>query len=553
METTIPDFGWNFGARAFILMVMSQDARQIEEQATLRRSRILGLPYIDTSAVSDKQAYKGTVGYDEMVKLRVVPLQVDNDTIYFGITTTTSQQAMNELRQRFSNQRVVFAIVSEAGYKEYLHLHNPPKKIEYADIALGTVGDTGLYKKISKTLGEVLADDVLAYLVKQAYALKASDIHLENEKDHIRIRFRIDGVLHTIAELSRDKFRQLMSSVAIAANISTASPDAQSGHINAEYTMATGENVTVNLRIETVPTVYGQDVVMRLFNLHVELLNLDKLGLSEAEREVVDDVIRHPTGMVLVVGPTGSGKTTTLYSLIETLNTDERKIITLEDPVEYFLPGVVQIPVHGDMEGASFAEKLRAVLRLDPDVVMVGEIRDQDTAKTSLQAALTGHLVLSTFHASSSSAALTRMIDYIGVNPLFASAIHLIMAQRLVRRLDDATKQAYQPDDGLKHQIAAILDTLPPHMPRPDIRNLTLYKPGASPENPFGYNGQIAIREQLVMTPGVQQVLRQPPNQITTEILENQAIMDGMVTMLQDGILKAINGETTLEEIFRVV
>lgn len=210
--------------------------------------------------------------------------------------------------------------------------------------------------------------------------------------------------------------------------------------------MATGETVTVNLRVETVPTAYGQDVVMRLFTMRMELLDLNNLSLSDRERRVVDDIIRHPTGMVLIVGPTGSGKTTTLYSLINTLNSDERKIITLEDPVEYFMPGVVQIPVRGDVDATGFAEKLRAVLRLDPDIVMVGEIRDKDTAKTALQAALTGHLVLSTFHASSAAAALTRMIDFIGMNPLFASAMHLIMAQRLVRRLDPKTRQAYRPD-----------------------------------------------------------------------------------------------------------
>lgn len=534
-------------------MVMSQDARQAEEQATLRRSRIIGLPYIDTANIADKRAYKGTISNEEMVSLRVVPLQVDQHNIYFGITTTTSQQTMNALKQRFSNQRVTFAIISETGYKEYLRVNNPPKKIEYSDVAIGTADTQDRYKSVSATLEQVLADDILAYLVKQAYALKASDIHLENEKDYVRIRFRVDGVLHSIAQLSPDKYRQLMSSLAIAANVSTAAPDAQSGHINTTYKMATGEAVTVNLRIETVPTVYGQDVVMRIFNLHVELLNIEKLGLSPAEREVVDDVIRHPTGMVLVVGPTGSGKTTTLYSLIETLNTDERKIITLEDPVEYFLPGIVQIPVHGDGNDKGFAEKLRAVLRLDPDIVMVGEIRDQDTARTSLQAALTGHLVLSTFHASSSSAALTRMLDYVGINPLFASAIHLIMAQRLVRRLDDTTKQPYQPDAGLKAQLQAILDSLPPNVGRPDIRNLTLYHPGSSEQHPYGFTGQIAIREQLRMTPGVQQLLRMPPNQITTDMLEHQAVQDGMITMLQDGILKVIRGETTLEEIFRVV
>jgi type II secretory ATPase GspE/PulE/Tfp pilus assembly ATPase PilB-like protein len=356
-----------------------------------------------------------------------------------------------------------------------------------------------------------------------------------------------------VAQLDREKYRHLMSVIASAANVSTDSDDAQTGHINKRYRMATGEDITVNLRVETVPTAYGQDVVMRLFTLEMELLNLDKLGLSERERLVVDDIIRHPTGLVLIVGPTGSGKTTTLYSLINTLNSEERKIITLEDPIEYFMRGVVQIPVHGDQNNTGFAEKLRAVLRLDPDVVMVGEIRDQDTAKTALQAALTGHLVLSTFHASSAAAALTRMIDFIGVNPLFASAIHLIMAQRLVRRLDETTRQAYQPDEALRAQLQKVIDTLPPGVERPDLANVTLYKAVPGPGSPFGYKGQMALREQLQMTPGIQQLLRIPPEQVTTDMLQQRAVQDGMITMLQDGILKAIDGITTVEEVYRVV
>lgn len=217
------------------------------------------------------------------------------------------------------------------------------------------------------------------------------------------------------------------------------------------------------------------------------------------------------------------------------------------------MEGIVQIPVAGDQKAAGFAEKLRAVLRLDPDVVMVGEIRDQDTAKTALQAALTGHLVLSTFHASSASAALTRMLDFIGANPLFASAIHLIMAQRLVRRLDDATKQPYQPDDGLRRQLQQVVDSLPPGVNRPDLSQVTLYRPGKSSTNPFGFSGQIAIREQLQMTENVQQILRKPPNEVTTSMLEQRAVQDGMLTMLQDGVLKAIQGLTSIEEIYRVV
>lgn len=532
---------------------MSQDARRDEEDATLRRARLLGFNYVDTATLPQKQLYKDMLTKEEMYQKRVVPLQADQSNSLFGITTTTSQQAINELKQRFSDVRTNFAIISDSGYREYMRLYDPPKKIEYQDIAFAADTTNDLFKNVSATLDQVRADDILAYLVQQGYRLKASDIHLENQKDGVRIRFRVDGVLHPIARLTHEKYHQLLSSIAIAANVSTGVADAQTGHINKAYKLATGEDVTVNLRVETVPTVYGQDVVMRIFTLKLELLSLDNLGLDERERAVVDDVIRHPTGMVLVVGPTGSGKTTTMYSIVNTLNSPERKILTLEDPVEYFMSGVTQIPVHGDTNAQGFAEKLRAILRLDPDVVMVGEIRDQDTAKTALQAALTGHLVLSTFHASSAAAAVTRMLDYIGINPLFASAIHLIMAQRLVRLLDDKTKQPYTPDEGLKKQLQLIVDTLPANVPKPDLNNLTLYKPGTSAENPFGFAGQTPIREQMLMTPGVQELLRLPPNQITTEMLEQKAREDGMITMLQDGILKVLEGKTTLEEVFRVV
>lgn len=533
---------------------MSQDARRDEETATLRRARLLGFNYVDTAAMEQKPLFKDLLRVDEMHKKRIVPLHADQSNALFGITTTTSQQTINEVRQRFSDVRASFAIISDSGYREYMRLYDPPKKIEYQDINFGKDdAKSTLFQQVSQTLEQVRSDDVLAYLVQQAYKLKASDIHLENQKESVRIRFRVDGVLHPIANLSREKYHTLLSSIASAANVSTGAPDAQTGHIGRTFHMATGEDVTLNLRVETVPTAYGQDVVMRLFNLKLELLSLDSLGLSERERDVVDDIIRHPTGMALVVGPTGSGKTTTMYSLINTLNSTERKIITLEDPVEYFMEGVVQIPVHGDTNETGFAEKLRAVLRLDPDVVMVGEIRDKDTAKTALQAALTGHLVLSTFHASNAAAALTRMLDFIGINPLFASAIHLIMAQRLVRVLDDETKQAYQPDDALKAQLKTVIDTLPPGVARPDLNQITLYKPGSSEKNPFGYSGQTPIREQMLMTPGVQQLLRLPPNQITTDMIEQKAIEDGMITMLQDGVLKAIAGTTTIEEVYRVV
>lgn len=532
-----------------------QSVRMQEEQITAQRAQVLGLDYVDTSRIQ-KQLFKNILTVPDLYRLKLVPLAADEHNIQFGITTTTSQQTLNNLRQQFSDQRVTFSIISDSGYREYMALYDPPKKIEYEDIKITSAQDANsdqdIISRVSQTLEQVRPDDMLAFLVQQAYTLKASDIHLEAQKENVRVRFRVDGVLHPVAYISSEKYRHLAASIASAANISTNVSEPQNGHISREYKLATGEAVTVNLRVEAVATVHGMDVVMRLFNMNLEMLKLENLGLSPAESKVVNEVIQHPTGMVLVVGPTGSGKTTTLYSIINTLNTPERKIITLEDPVEYNMPGIIQIPVEGELEGHDFAERLRAVLRLDPDVVMVGEIRDEDTARTALQGALTGHLVLSTFHGSSAAAALTRMADMVGINPLFASAMHLVMAQRLIRRLDDKTKQPYQPDENLKNKLKAVIDGLPPEAERPDINNLTLYKPGSSTENPFGYRGQLAIREQLVMTPGVQQLLRLPPNQITTTGLQAKAVEEGMRTMLQDGVLKAIAGQTTIEEVYRV-
>lgn len=534
-------------------MRMSQDARRDEELSTQRRARILGLNYIDTSQLANKPLYKTLLGTQELYSLRVIPLRADEHNITFGVTNTTSQSTMNALRQRFQDQRVAFGLISDAGFREYMRLYDPPKKVEYKDITITEAGTEGLIKSVSATLEQVRADDMLAYLVQQAHKLNASDIHLETQRDYVRVRFRIDGVLHPIARLTPEKYHILVSAIASAGNVSTASNEAQQGHIAQHLKMADGADVDINLRLETVPTITGMDIVMRLFNMDESMYTLDRLGLSDQERAVVDAIIAKPSGLVLAVGPTGSGKTTTLYSMLNSLNSEERKIITIEDPVEFEFAGVTQISVGTkSSQELSFAEKLRAVLRLDPDIVMVGEIRDLDTARTALQAALTGHLVLSTFHAGSAAAALTRLHEIIGENPLFVSAIRLVMAQRLVRRLDDATKQPYTPDATTMQRIAEIVAGLPENIEKPDLTSLQLYQPGSSPENPYGYKGQIALREQFMMEGEVDDLL-QSTQQLTTQQIEAAAIRSGMRTMLQDGVLKTIAGQTTIQELYRVI
>lgn len=533
---------------------MQLSARQEAEQNTQRRAQILGLQYVDTSQLPNKQLYLQFLSIPELHSLRVIPIVADQSTVTFGVTNTTSQSTMKQLQQRFGDYRVTFVLISDVGYEDYMKLYDPPKQVVYQDISLNTAGNEDLVEKVSRMLGEIRPDDMLAYLVEQAHNLNASDIHIETERDYVRFRFRIDGVLHPIGKIEHDRYRTLLGVIASAANVSSADPEAQQGHISQKLRMADEREVQVNVRLETVPTVNGTDVVMRLFNMQQENYTLDRLGLSDKERSVVDDIISKPSGLVLIVGPTGSGKTTTLYSMLNSLRTDERKIITIEDPVEYQFAGITQIPVDTNAAGndGSFASKLRAVLRLDPDIVMVGEIRDNETAKTALQASLTGHLVLSTFHASSSAAALTRMEEIIGQNPLFVSAIRLVMAQRLVRRLDDAVKVPYQPSEMEIAKVRDIIATIP-EAQRPHIDNPQFYKPGSSAENPYGFAGQIALREQFTMTPTVRELLEHGRHDIVAQEIENAAVNDGMLTMLQKGILYVLEGRTTLEEVFRVI
>lgn len=533
---------------------MSQDARRDEELSTERRAQILNISYYDTSIDADKALYKDIITIDQMRQYRIIPIAADQSNIHFGITNTTSQQTMNSLVNHFTDQKVTFSLISDTGFRDYMLLYDPPKKVVYEDITLTNDRDD-LVSRVSTMLDQVRADDMLAYLVDQAHRLSASDIHLETLQEGARVRLRIDGVLHPVAQLTPERYRMLIAAVASSANVSTAADEAQQGHIAQKVKMADGNDVDVNLRVETVPTIHGMDVVMRLFNMDRSMYVLDRLGLEPDQRAVVDEIIAKPSGLVMVVGPTGSGKTTTLYSMLNTLASDERKIITIEDPVEYQFEGITQISVHSSEAGDdnTFAEKLRATLRLDPDIVMVGEIRDNDTARTALQASLTGHLVLCTFHASSASAALTRLADIIGQNPLFVSAIRLVMAQRLIRRLDDATKQPYQPSESELAFIHSLIDTLPPGVERPSLDGLTLYRPGSSAENPYGYQGQIAVREQFRMSGDIRTLLERHDHILSSQEIEAAAMQSGMRTMLQDAVLHVIAGRTTLDEITRVI
>jgi len=535
---------------------IQKDRRNQDEQATSQRAAILGVHYLDTRSVENTiPLIDNVLDKAIMHQSKIIPLVAGNDGApwQFGITTQTPQSFLNNLTKHYNDdgKSAEYFLISDTGYRVLMDRYDPAVKVVHEDITIAKEGDSNTIEEVSRSLNSVGSDEVFDFLIDQADKLGASDIHIENQRTNIRIRMRIDGVLHPVADLDNDRYRVILGALASRANISTAATEPQSGHMQKEITRD-GQKHILNLRVEMVPTMYGQDAVLRLFNFDESMLNLDRLELGPDERKEIDDIVSHPRGMVLLVGPTGSGKSTTLYSMINALNSTSRKIITLEDPIEYGISGISQIPIDTS-GGQSFADGLRAVLRLDPDVVMVGEIRDADTAKTAIQASITGHLVLSSFHANSTASAFSRMIDLIGVNPIFSSSIRLVIAQRLVRRLDDSTKEAYEPDEATRKWVQNALKDLPPHVEKPDLNNFKLWKPVVSEASPFGFNGRIVIMEQMVVNEEIQRFLRGDETDIHTEAIEAAARKSGMVTLLERGVLAALRGETTLDEINRAI
>jgi len=536
---------------------IQQQRRDHDESATQQRAAILGIQYLDLRPLEAQiPLTMNILSVADMYKHKIVPLKHDENenTTIFGITTQTPQSYVKTIEKEYSDDasNASFALISNSGYRAMMDRFDPPKKVRYDDIEIATEGDSETLNKVSQTLASVGTEALFDYLIRQADMLGASDIHIENMREDIRVRMRVDGALHVVAHIEKDRYRILMGELGRRANVSTASKEPQSGHIQQEVALPGGTHL-LNIRVETIPSLYGQDAVLRLFNFDESLLKLDLLGIPDSDRRQIDEVVSHPRGLVMVVGPTGSGKSTTLYSMLNALNTTDRKILTLEDPIEYGLTGITQIPVDTS-DGRSFADQLRSVLRLDPDVVMVGEIRDEDSARTAIQASITGHLVLSSFHAASASAAFSRMIDLIGVNPIFSTAIRLVIAQRLVRRLHDASKQGYDPDEATKSYVRRVLSDLPEsYADKPNLENFQLYRPVANDDAPFGYKGRMVIMEQLIVNDEIQKFIRGDVLDAHAEKIEATAKHNGMVSLEQAGVLAALRGETTLEEINRVI
>lgn len=380
-----------------------------------------------------------------------------------------------------------------------------------------------------------IVDTILEFATKA----RASDVHIEPQERESRVRYRIDGMLQEKLVLPRRLHDAVVSRIKIMSEMKI---DEKRVPQDGRFDFKLG-NIDVDLRVSSLPTVHGEKVVMRLLKKSGTVPDLSGLGLRGRALKNLEDAIRIPHGIILITGPTGSGKTTTLYSILTKVNQPTVNIITLEDPVEYQIPGVNQVQVN-PQAGLTFASGLRSFLRQDPNIIMVGEVRDTETAELAIQAALTGHLVFSTLHTNSAAGALPRLLDMQAEPFLIVSTITCVVAQRVVRKICDHCHEAYQPPEEVVSDIAAVLGSLTPQQPFQLFRGK-----GCAECGDKGYLGRIAIFEVLPMTEKIGRlVLEHKP----ASAVETQAVADGMLLMKQDGYLKALTGITTIEEVLRV-
>ena len=382
---------------------------------------------------------------------------------------------------------------------------------------------------------------VVNALVERAGALGASDIHVDPGTDAVRVRMRVDGVLQEACSYPKDIHNEVVSRVKVLAGLRT---DEHQATQDGRFRFLPDEGKPVDMRVSIAPTYHGENIVLRLLSDNAEQFSLEMLGFSEGDRKKILDAIKKPHGMILSTGPTGSGKTTTLYTLIKMLNSPEVSIVTIEDPIEYSVADIEQIQVNARV-GLTFANGLRSVLRQDPDIIMVGEIRDAETAGIAVNTALTGHLLLSTLHTNDAATTLPRLLD-MGIDAyLVSTTINIAIGQRLVRRICSACKVSRPMT---KAEVDALSGV---KLARPMEEEETIYKgKGCDACNGSGYKGRISVNEVLVADAEVREAILR---KASAGELRSIAVKNGMTTMLEDGFAKVRAGETTIEEVLRVI
>jgi len=547
------------------------DIRKVEEEqlvSVLAESKYK-LPYIDLYRFPiDNEALRA-ITEKEAKEMSVAPFKLVGKNILIALRSPAPEilQRVTEAMER-KNLVPSFYMASMASLNKVWDRYQELSMAESSqvggiDISVDILRETAksIHKlqDIGKIINDALAGNqihrisrMLEIILAGAIAVKASDIHIEPEKERGRLRLRLDGILQDVDFFNSDVYRLLNSRIKLLSGMKLTSNITQDGRFN-----ITEGDEEISIRTSLIPGSYGESIVMRILDPKSIQVNINELGIEPYLMSIVEDQIKKPTGLILVTGPTGSGKTTTLYAFLRKIYSSEINIITIEDPVEYHLTGITQTQVSTKEGGYDFPGGLRSALRQDPDVIMVGEIRDAETAQTSVQSALTGHLVLSTLHTNNAAGVIPRLID-LGVNPkIMVSALSLSIAQRLVRKLCPTCKKDKAPTADESKVINLILNSMKEEGKDPAKYGITgdattkLFMPvGCDQCNSTGYSGRIGIFEAIKTDEAIEKIIPENPSE---REIKKVAKTQGILSMRQDGIIKILSGITSVEEVQGVV
>ncbi len=532
-----------------------------EEEVTKIKADYLKIPYVSLKEKVIESSVFAAIPDKAIAFYKILPFEFDGSLLKIGMVNPNDQEALDALK--FISVRhginTQIHLISQGSFDTVIKQHKNFGD-ELTDV-LKNVDDR--IEDVRKEEGNVQMENdriteeapiskVVDIIISHAVEGKASDIHIEPTEKDLRVRYRLDGLLHDSLILPKKLGPAVVSRIKILSNLKideTRKP--QDGRFRFSLAEKGKISKSVDLRISTFPIVNGEKVVMRILDTTNEIANLESLGIRSRVLEILKENIEKPFGIILITGPTGSGKSTTLYAILKILNAEGVNIVTLEDPVEYYLTGVNQSQVKPEI-GYTFASGLRSILRQDPDIIMVGEVRDKETASLAMHAALTGHLVLSTLHTNNCVGVIPRLVD-MGIEPfLIGSALNIAVAQRLVRRICPYCKEEIDISAETIVEVEAELARIPlEHKVDLDLTNgMRFYRgKGCKECKNTGSIGRLGIYEMLAMTPEMEKIIHAS---ITDSEIEKEARKQGMVTMKQDGIVKALQGLTTIEEILRV-
>ena len=517
------------------------------EKFAQTKAQLLGIPFVSLETTSFSPQALGYVPRSVAERFSLIPFSFDEktQTLSVAMSNPVDLEAVSFVREKTGVNLRTFA-AAPSDVDKAISLQYRQEIVGEVGAALKETEEEGKVKtvdtsQIAQIIKEAPIAKIVSTILEYAVTSRASDIHIEPQEDRVRVRYRIDGILYDRLSLPKSVQEAVISRIKILSEMKIDEHRTpQDGRFNFKV-----EDKEVDLRISVLPTSFGEKIVMRLLRKSGGVPTLQELGLTGSSLKNLETAMLRPHGIIIVVGPTGSGKTTTLYSVLSKLNTTRVNIMTLEDPVEYQMAGINQVQINPAV-GLTFADGLRAFLRQDPNIILVGEIRDQETTELAIQAALTGHLVFSTLHTSSAAGALPRLIDLGAETFLLASTMNAVLGQRIVRKICEHCKVEYVPPSQIVEEMKTVLGK---YFIEPK-GGLKFYKgKGCEQCGNAGYLGRIGIFETLVVSEKIASLVLQHSDSGT---IEKEARAEGMITMKQDGYLKVIQGITTVEEVLRV-